>query len=104
VSDRWPGRVRIGASVLSRQLEGETVIVDTDGGEYFGLDEVGTRIWAWLQEDLTLSQVLDRLEAEYAMPRDQLARDLLSLVDDLTAAGLVTEVAGAVDPSGAGGD
>jgi hypothetical protein len=37
--------VRIRDDVLSRDLQGEEVILDLNTGVYFGLDPVGTRIW-----------------------------------------------------------
>lgn len=37
-------RVRIRDDVLSRDLQGEAVILNLNTGLYFGLDPVGTRI------------------------------------------------------------
>ena len=42
-------RVTIPETVLFRDLDGEAVLLDTVSGRYFGLNEVGTRMWALLQ-------------------------------------------------------
>jgi len=36
--------------VLFRELEGEAVILSVEGGTYYGLDDVGTRMWTALLE------------------------------------------------------
>ena len=49
--------VAISEDVVSRDLEGEAVILNLDSGTYFGLDRVGTRIWSLLQEGGSLRGV-----------------------------------------------
>jgi hypothetical protein len=53
--------VRINDDVVFRELEGEAVLLNLETGVYFGLNEVGTRIWSLLQERVSLKQVLERL-------------------------------------------
>ena len=38
-------RVTIGPDVVFRELDGEAVILNLETGLYFGLNEMGTRIW-----------------------------------------------------------
>lgn len=76
-------------TVLSRVVGGETVILDTAGGTYFGLDEVGTRIWELLREGRSLGEAETALLAEYEVERDDLHRDLQGLVEELLEQGLL---------------
>ncbi len=41
---------RISPDVLFRELAGEAVLLDLKSQRYFGLGEVGTRIWQLLDE------------------------------------------------------
>jgi hypothetical protein len=41
-------RVTVPEGVLVRELEGESVMLNLNSEFYFGLDEVGTRMWAVL--------------------------------------------------------
>ncbi len=82
-------RVRPASDVLFRQLGGESVLLNLSTGSYFGLDEVGTRIWTLVSGGESLAAVLDRLDAEYDAPLERLRADLLALVGELTAGGLV---------------
>jgi hypothetical protein len=85
-------RVSIPDAVVFRELDGEAVVLNIDSGIYFGLDDVGTRMWMLMAELQTLAAVRDALAAEFDAPADQLARDLLAFVEQLQAKGLVTAV------------
>ena len=82
-------RVRIPQEVLARQVGEETVMLDLANGTYFGLDPVGARIWQLLVEGKPLVEICDVMEGEYDATRDDIERDLLSLLDDLKAHGLI---------------
>jgi len=42
--------VKLLPDVLSQEVDGETVLLNLNSENYFGLDEIGTRIWQLLQE------------------------------------------------------
>jgi Coenzyme PQQ synthesis protein D (PqqD) len=83
-------RVAINEDVVSRELEGEAVILNLESGTYFGLDQVGTRIWSLLQEDGSLRRTFDAIHQEYDVAQEILERDILRLVEELRAKGLVS--------------
>ena len=86
-----PGdRFSISTNVLSQEVHGETVLLDLEGESYFGLNEVGTRIWQLLQSGQTIADVLDTLFDEYEVSRLQLEKDLAELLDKLREQGLVS--------------
>lgn len=78
----------ISQDAVFRDLDGEAVILDLNAGTYFGLNEVGTRIWRLLAENGNLRAVFDALRAEYDATPDTLERDLLALVSRLVEARL----------------
>jgi hypothetical protein len=75
--------------VLFRELAGEAVLLNLASGVYYGLDAVGTRVWALLSERRTLDQVCAQLLVEYDVDADTLGRDVTALVSDLCEKGLV---------------
>ena len=76
--------------VLFQQLQDEAVLLNLDSGQYFGLDAVGTRIWNLIAEGKALPEVASTIVAEYEVGGDQCEADLLNLVADLEAQGLVS--------------
>lgn len=80
---------RISEEVLFQEVSGESVLLDLASESYFGLDPVGTRIWALLNEDKSVGQVLDALLEEYEVGLGTLEADLEELLDKMLAAGLI---------------
>lgn len=83
-------RLVIPTSVVSRDLDGETVMLNLESGVYFGLDAIGSVIWTHLQQPTRLRDIRDRLVAEFDVDDDRAAADLLELSEQLVARGLVT--------------
>lgn len=81
--------VTIAPDVVFRDLDGEAVVLNLQTGMYFGLNEVGTRMWTLIAEDGRLQRVFDALREEYDVSPDVLEADLLELVRQLQAKGLV---------------
>ena len=71
-------QVIIRDSLLFREIEGQAVLLETESGTYFGLDEVGTRMFSLLARHGDLEVVLERLLAEYDVDSATLERDLLN--------------------------
>ncbi len=61
-------------------------------GAYFGVREVGTRIWALLQQPRRLSEVVAVLTAEYDVAPAQCTADLLAFAGELVDSGLVNRL------------
>jgi hypothetical protein len=75
--------------VVFRDLEGEAVILDLASGTYFGLNEVGTRVWQLVDEGRDAAQIVDALAAEYDADRVTIEQDVARLLDDLSARRLI---------------
>jgi hypothetical protein len=74
---------------VSSELDGEEVILNLENGTYYGLNEVGARIWALLQEESSLAGVRDRLMEEYDVDAERCEQDVVHLTKELEEAGLV---------------
>ena len=83
---------RASRDVVVRELDGEAVLLDLAHGTYFGLDEVGTRVWQLLTEHMRLESVFAAMLEEYDVAPATLERDLIDLVGELTANGLLVQV------------
>jgi hypothetical protein len=77
------GRVTIAAGVHARKLEGELVILDLAQGDYWALDEIGSRLWDGLTRGQSPTEVAEELRGRYAVEFATLLRDLIALADEL---------------------
>ena len=80
--------VVISEDVVFREVSGEMVLLDLSSGTYFGLNEVGARIWTLLHHGGSLRDAFDAALAEYDVSPNAFERDLLGLVRELCARGL----------------
>jgi hypothetical protein len=75
--------IQVASEQVSCDLAGEAVILSLKSGQYFGLNEVGARIWNLIQEPKTVSAVLDAVLEEYDVALKQLEPDLLALLEEM---------------------
>jgi hypothetical protein len=85
-------RLRLSPDVLHRKLEGEVVMLDLTRSAYFGLDAIGARILDLLAEHGRLRDVLDELITEFDVEPAVAEADLLRLMSEMQASGLVSPV------------
>lgn len=74
---------------MAQDLAGESVLLNLQTEEYFGLDDVGTRIWQTLIEKDFIRSAIDVLQAEYDIDSERLQQDVENLIQELLAHGLV---------------
>lgn len=85
-------RIVVPDAVVSRELEGETVLLNLETGIYFGLDAVATDVWKALRSSRSLQGACDALLGAYDVSAPVLSDDLLRLVNQMAAKGLVQAV------------
>jgi len=79
--------------VSSQLVGGEAAILDLDRGVYYGLDEIGARIWNLAQAPTSVDALCEVLVREYDVDRERCERSVVTLLGELVAKGLVEIVA-----------
>lgn len=82
----------VSPSVVFRQMDDGAVLLDLESGVYFGLDEVGTRVWTLLVEQKTPDAVCAAMLGEFDVEPGVLAEDVRRLVGELQQNGLLRTV------------
>ena len=85
----WNSVVVVSKDQVFCDLAGEAVILNLKSGVYYGLDAVGGRIWNLMQVPMTVSDIRDALLKEYEVEPSRCESDLLTLLGELAAAGLI---------------
>jgi hypothetical protein len=81
--------ITLSPDVISQEVSGETVLLDLESENYFGLDEVGTRIWQLIESAGDLETIFNTLLEEYDVEEEELLSDLSDLVGEIEKLGLV---------------
>jgi hypothetical protein len=82
-------RVVASKNQVSTNLSGEAVILGLHDSVYYGLDPVGARIWALVQEPRSLASVVETITAEYDVTVERAMTDLVALAGSLIERGLL---------------
>ena len=89
MSISFSDRVKIPDDVLISKLQEESVILNLDSERYYGLDDVGTRIMSVLTTSESIEVAYQTLIKEYDVDPQTLRQDLLELVQNLAAQGII---------------
>jgi len=74
---------------VSSDLAGETVLLSMQSAMYYGLDQVGSRIWELVREPIRVSDIRDAIEREYDVDPERCEEDVLGFLRELAAKGLI---------------
>lgn len=85
----FASRITVAPDVLVQELDGESVILNLKSERYFGLDDVGTRIFTAATNSSSIEQAYESLLGEYDVDRALLRKDIEELLEKLLGNGLV---------------
>jgi hypothetical protein len=91
--------IRKVGSYVTREIAGETIAVPVranvaDLGAIYTFNEVGGAIWALLDSERDLTQIVESLAEQFDIAPDQAREDVVRFIDTLLEAGLVERLAG----------
>jgi len=69
--------------VLASEMDGETIMMSIAGGSYYGMDNIGSRIWELLEEPIRVSDLCHRLMEEFDVEVDQCLADVMVFLNAL---------------------
>lgn len=91
MTDILERRLKPSVDAAESPVGDETVILHLKDGIYYGLDSVGTRIWALLKEGAPIADICEQLSQEFGVDRGIIEADARRFLNDLHASGLVVE-------------
>jgi hypothetical protein len=77
-------------SVMVSRLDDEMVLMDTEGGHYFSLNEIATEMVDLLMNGTSIENSAELLVGKYLVSVDQVVEDLNRLITELQTRGLLT--------------
>lgn len=85
-------RFKVAGDIHVRTFDGELVILDLARGDYFGVNEVGARLWEGIAAGKTPREIAAEIQHDYDVTPETLLEDLVKLTADFLARGLVRSV------------
>lgn len=87
--------VVVASGLTAADLGEEAVVLDPQSGRYYGLNELGARIFELARKPRSVDQIMQALLQEYDVGADTLKADLLAFLDDMEQRQLIEASDGA---------
>ena len=78
--------------MLSSNMDGETVMMSIENGEYYGLNEIGTRIWELTENEILIQDIINTLMEEYDVDEATCQSDVMEFVEELGNKKLIKKI------------
>ena len=79
--------------LLAVDMDGETVMMDMDSGNYFGINTVGSHIWEALENESKVTDIIETVNNHFEVRSDNNVQDdILSFLNDMLEQKLVEVV------------
>ena len=85
------------SELTTRAIAGETLVVPITGrvgdlDSIYTLNEVGSRIWQLINDQIKVRQIVESVSDEFDVSRAEAERDVIELINSLAEAGLIRAV------------
>lgn len=78
-------------NVMLSVVDDGAVLLHVDRGVYYGLNEIGTRIWALISQGESAEACVAQIVSKYDVDLKTATRDYQKLTNELLSQGLVSE-------------
>lgn len=68
---------------VSGDLDGKVVLLSIENGEYYNMNEVGSRIWALLENPMTVAELVGHLTDEFEISAEVCQQEALAFLEQL---------------------
>jgi hypothetical protein len=75
---------------IDAEIDNEIVALSIENGTCYGLNRVGSRIWSFLAVPIQIREICARLLTEYKVEHSTCERQVLDLLEELRAEGLIS--------------
>ncbi len=70
-------------NIVEASIDGETVMMSIENGQYYGLDSIASRIWALLEKPEKVEDICLQLLESYDVSKEQCETEVLQFLDTL---------------------
>ncbi|MFL0801142.1 MAG: lasso peptide biosynthesis PqqD family chaperone [Agarilytica sp.] len=81
--------VRRNENIVDAVIDGETVMMSIENGQYYGLDNIASHIWQLVEKPMTIDDICQSLLEEYNVNPEQCESDVIAFLGDLTKSDVV---------------
>ncbi len=80
------------SDIIATDMDGDTVMMSIERGEYYGIGGVGSRCWELLAEPMSVEALVKTICAEFDVDKATCQKDMQAFVDELLRLCLVQRI------------
>lgn len=80
---------QVAEGTVVTEVDTEAILMNVEQGIYYGLDEIGTFIWKYIENGSTLEELMQKFLTEYQVEKSVFTQDINAFIEDLNLKGLV---------------
>ena len=77
------------SEVFASEIDDEVVMMHIKTGKYYGLDDIGSRIWELMENKIQVKTIIEQLLKEYNVDEQECEKDVLELLEQLESNNLI---------------
>lgn len=78
------------SDIDATDLDGEVVMMNLEKGQYFMMNQVGSRIWEIIKEPSTVNNIINTLLGEFQVEKNQCKENVVEFLGKLKNADLIS--------------
>ena len=83
--------MKISDNIIAREIQGETVLLNKENGDYFSLNKMGTEIYNCLNDGKEIEEIAHYLFEKYDADYETIKKDISELVSRLKSKNILSE-------------
>ena len=82
-------KIKRNHTALTSNIEEQTIMMDLEKGNYYGLNAVGSRIWELGEQEISVKDICSSLIDEYEVEENHCKNVVLSFLEKMKESGLI---------------
>lgn len=82
--------VQCNTNILVSNIDNEVVMMSIENNQYYGLNNIGSRIWQLIQQPVGVEKIVDCLYNEYDVDKTECEKDVCDYLEQLISKNLIT--------------
>jgi hypothetical protein len=78
--------------IISSDMDDETVMMNIEKGEYYGINPIGSRIWELIETPRKVSNICEKLCEEYDVTQEKCNNDVMHFLNHMAEKKIITIV------------
>ena len=78
--------------IISSAIQGEILLLSLQTNNYYGMDEIASRVWMLMEQPIRVADLIDVLLEEYDIERTECLSDVCVFLSNMEEEGIILRI------------